>query len=129
MKLVQQNRRSHRTPRRDRSVRFSLSEDEHAVVVAAAKAEKLAVGAFAAQSTLEAARGTARPEYAVLRHALGAVLQAVGQARRIGVNFNQVVAALHSGETQAEVERYAEEASRTVRRLDELGEQLRRRLP
>ncbi|QFG22895.1 hypothetical protein [Actinomadura sp. WMMB 499] len=126
---MQRNRRSHRTPRRERSVRFSLSDEEHAIVAATAEIERLAVGAFAAQATLAAARGSARPEHIVLRETLATVMHAAGQAQRIGVNLNQAVAAMHSGEPPPQLRWYAEAAARAVRRLDDLAEEVRLRLP
>ena len=81
----------------------ALSEDEHALLVTAAQ------------------------RYVELREALAAVMCAAGQARRIGANLNQFVAALHAGAPPAQLQRCAEAAARTVHKLDDLG--LRRSLP
>ncbi|WP_143219918.1 hypothetical protein [Actinomadura sp. CNU-125] len=78
---------------------------------------------------LAAARGSARPEYSDVRETLIEVMRASGQARRIGVNLNQVVAALHAGDPPPQLRWYAEAAARAVQRLDDLAEELRRRLP
>lgn len=110
-------------------MRFSLSDEEHALVVSAARGERLAVGAYAAQAVLVAARGSVQPQYALLRETLATVMHAAGQARRIGVNLNQAIAALHSGEPPPQLRWYAEAAARTVRNLDDLADELRRRLP
>ncbi|GAA2614218.1 hypothetical protein SMC26_24110 [Actinomadura fulvescens] len=110
-------------------VKLRLSEEEYAVLSAAAERERLANGAFAAQAALAAARGTARPEYALLRESLIAVMHSAGQARRIGINFNQAVAALHSGELSDQLRWYAEVSARTVGKLDDLAEEIRARLP
>lgn len=126
---AQVNRRAHRTPRRNRSVRFSLSEEEHALVASAASGERLAVGAYAARAVLNAARGSVQPQYALLRESLAIVMHASGQARRIGANLNQAVAALHSGEASPQLRWYAEAAARTVEKLDELADDVCRRLP
>ncbi|NKZ03272.1 hypothetical protein [Actinomadura latina] len=107
----------------------ALSDDEHALLVAAAGRERLATGAWAAQVLLAAARGTERPEYVQLREALAKVMHAAGQAQRIGVNLNQAVAALHSGHVPPQLRWYAEAAARTVEKLDDLADELRRRLP
>ncbi|WP_125618727.1 hypothetical protein [Actinomadura sp. WAC 06369] len=128
-RATRRNKRTHRSPRRDHAVFIALSEEEHACITAAAEREYLATAAWAAQTLLAAANGSARPEYAEFREILGAVIQASGQARRIGVNLNQVVAALHSGESLPQIRWYAEAAARTVDKLDELAEELRRRLP
>jgi hypothetical protein len=110
-------------------VRFSLSDEEHSLVASAAAEERLALGAYAAQAVLVAARGSAQPQHGLLREALKTVMHAAGQARRIGVNLNQAVAAGHSGEPPPELWCYIEAAARTVQHLDDLGEEIRRRLP
>jgi ABC-type transporter Mla subunit MlaD len=110
-------------------VRFSLSDEEFALVASAAAGERLALGAYAAQAVLAAARGSVQPQYALLREALATVMHAAGQARRIGVNLNQAVAALNSGEPPPQLRWYAEAAARTVRNLDDLADELRQRLP
>ncbi|WP_021591197.1 hypothetical protein [Actinomadura welshii] len=107
----------------------ALSEDEHALLVAAAERERLATGAWAAQVLLATAGGAQRPEYVELREALATVMHAAGQARRIGTNLNQAVAALHSGEPLPQLRWYAQAAARTVSKLDDLADDLRRRLP
>ncbi|GAA1841730.1 hypothetical protein [Actinomadura bangladeshensis] len=110
-------------------MRFSLSDEEHALVASAAAEERLALGAYAAQTVLTAARGSVQPQYGLLREALKAVMHAAGQARRIGVNLNQAVAAVHSGELPPELRWYMDTAARTVRHLDDLAEEIRRHLP
>ena len=107
----------------------ALSDDEHALLVAAAERERLATGAWAAQVLLAAARDVERPEHVELREMLATVMHAAGQARRIGVNLNQAVAAMHSGELPSQLRWYAEAAARTVQKLDDLADELRRRLP
>jgi hypothetical protein len=106
-----------------------LSDEEHALVASAAAGERLAVGAYAAQAALAAARGSVQPQYALLRETLEMVMHAAGQARRIGVNLNQAVASSNSGEPPPQLRRYAEAAARSVRNLDDLADELRQRLP
>ncbi|WP_208270212.1 hypothetical protein [Actinomadura nitritigenes] len=106
-----------------------MSEQEHAVMAAAAASEGLALGAFVAQASLAAAQGRVVSEYAVLREALAAVLLAAGQVQRVGVNLNQAVAALHSGELVEQLRWYAQAAARSIDRLDGLAQELRHRLP
>lgn len=129
VRLARVNRRAHRTPRRRRSVRFSLSDEEHALVASAAMGDRLAVGAYAAQAVLAAARGSVQPQHALLRETLETVMHAARQAQRIGVNLNQAVAALHSGEPLPQLRWYAESAAQTIEKLDDLADELRRRLP
>ncbi|WP_242882685.1 plasmid mobilization relaxosome protein MobC [Actinomadura litoris] len=63
------------------------------------------------------------------REVLATVMHAAGQVRRIGVNLNQVAAALNSGEVSPQLRWYVEAAARSVRNLDGLADELRRRLP
>lgn len=106
-----------------------LSEDEHAVVARAAERERLATAAWAALTLLAAASGTPRAEHNEMREVLQAVMQARGQAQRIGVKLNQAVTALNSGEVSSTIQWYAHAAAQTVCKLDDLAEELRRRLP
>ena len=123
------NRRAHGESKRKRVLYILLSEDEHAAVSGAAERERLATAAWAALTLLAAASGTPRAEHNEMREVLQAVMQARGQAQRIGVNLNQAVAALNSGEVSSTIQWYARAAAQTVRKLDDLAEELRRRLP
>lgn len=98
-------------------------------MASAAVGERLAIGAYAAEAVLAAARGSVQPQYALLRETLAMVMHAAGQARRIGVNLNQAVAASHSGEPPPQLRWYAEASARAVQKLDDLADELRRRLP
>ncbi|MFG2006836.1 hypothetical protein ACGFNU_47590 [Spirillospora sp. NPDC048911] len=108
---------------------FSLSEEEYAIVAAAAERQHLANGAFAAIATLAVARGTTQPEYAMLRESLAAVMHTAGQVRRIGINLTQAVAALHAGELPEQLRWYARAAAQTVDKLDDLADEIKTRLP
>ncbi|KAB2388665.1 hypothetical protein [Actinomadura montaniterrae] len=110
-------------------LQLRLSDEERAALSAAAEREQLATAAWAALTLSAAANGTPREEYRELWELLEAVLQARGQAQRIGVNLNQAVAALNSGEMSSTLQWYADAAARTVCKLDDLAEELRRRLP
>jgi hypothetical protein len=125
----QRNRRSNQDPARGRVVKVLLSEEEYAVLSQAAARERLAHGAYTAQAMLAAARNIDRPEYSVLRELLGALMHASGQVRRIGVNLNQAVAALNSGEFSDLLPMYAHAAYRTVSKLDEVADEVWIRLP
>jgi hypothetical protein len=56
-------------------------------------------------------------------------MHASGQVRRIGVNLNQAVAALNSGELSDLLSMYAHAAYRIVSKLDEVADDVRIRLP
>ncbi|MFD0690969.1 hypothetical protein [Actinomadura fibrosa] len=106
-----------------------MSDEEKGLLAAAARRQGLATGAFVAQAALAVASDAVHPEYFVLREALAEVMEAAGQVRRIGVSLNQAVAALNSGNLPARLQCYADAAARTVGKLDELADELCRRLP
>jgi hypothetical protein len=115
-------RRRRMTGRRERVVGVRLSDAERAEVVAAAGAAGLTPAGYAAEVTLAAARGEGTPRVvgsAALREALVELALARTQVRRLGVNLNQAVAALHStGEVPEQLAVVAERAGRAVERLD-----------
>ncbi|MFC4906910.1 plasmid mobilization protein [Actinomadura gamaensis] len=124
-----QNRRRHQSPRRDKKITFSLSRQEYAVLRDAARRSHLAVGAFVAHAALAEATGAGRADHAELRALLGELMQAGGQVRRLGVNLNQAVAALHSGELAQQLGAYAHACARAVDKLDRTADEICRRLP
>jgi hypothetical protein len=75
-------RRSRQAVSRPRTVQFSLSEDEFAEVSEAAARSGLAKGAFAAEATLAAARGSQARVWSPLRAALAELMTAAGLVRR-----------------------------------------------
>ncbi|MBA9005183.1 hypothetical protein HNR21_004065 [Actinomadura cellulosilytica] len=90
------SRRRRRGVHRSRSVRVDLTEEEYAAVRDAAARERFAVSAYAGQVLVAVAQGGHAPEFVPLRELMRHLLQASGQVRRIGINLNQAVAALHS---------------------------------
>jgi len=75
-------------------VQFSLTEEEFQEVHRAATGAGLARGAFAAEATLAAARGTQARAGSPLRGALIELMAAAWLVRRVGTNLNQAVARL-----------------------------------
>jgi hypothetical protein len=125
--------RSRRRPRQDapraRTVRFDLTEAEFAELQQAAGRAGQAKGAYAAEATLAAARGTATEPDTQFREALAELIRASGLVRRIGVNLNQAVAKLNAtGQFPGELLPCAQACLRRVERLDAAAEQLRRAL-
>jgi hypothetical protein len=84
-------RRSRQAVSRPKVVQFSLTEEEFEEVSAAAAKSGLARGAFAADVTLAAARGTQSRAGSPLREALVELIVAAGLVRRVGTNLNQAV--------------------------------------
>jgi hypothetical protein len=127
--VQRRNRRTRSGAKRRRVLYILLSDEEHAAVSRAAERERLATAAWAALTLLAAATGKPRAENNQVREVLQAVMQVRGQAHRIGVNLNQAVAALNSGEVSWTIQWYARAAAQTIRKLDDLADELKRRLP
>lgn len=116
--------------RRDRTIRFGLTDAEYDAVTAAAAEVGLANGAYAARTVLAAARGTGVAADEPLRQVLGELVRASGLVRRIGVNLNQAVARLNAtGQPPGNLTAYARESLRRADRLDQAAEAVLRRLP
>jgi hypothetical protein len=95
-------------------------------VAAAAGRAGLAYGAFAAEATLAAARGVILTPDALLREVLGRLDRAMMQARRIGVNLNQAVAALNTtGQPGETLLPCAAESMRRTARLEAITDDVR----
>jgi hypothetical protein len=124
-----QRRRSRQGTPRTESVRVCLSRAEHAEVAVAASRAGLAQGAYAAEAVLAAARGVMITPDAVLRDILSRLDRAIIQVRRVGVNLNQAVAALHAtGRPGGDLVPCAALAVRAAGRLDTAAEELRTRI-
>jgi hypothetical protein len=125
--------RPHRRPRqpvrRTRTIRFDVSEAEHAEVAGAAGRAGLTYGAFAAEATLAAARGTMMTPDALLREVMTLFGRAVVQAHKAGGDLNQAVRALNStGQPGGDLLPYAAQSARATSQLEEIAEQVRVRL-
>ena len=124
-------RRQREAVPRARMMRFSLTEDEHAEVLAAASRAGRARAAFAAEATLAAARGTVLTPDTALDDALGdsdRLDHAAEQVRKVGVNLNQAVKALNStGQPPGDLPRLAEQAMRWAAQVDALSVDLWKR--
>ncbi|MCP2337951.1 hypothetical protein [Actinomadura rupiterrae] len=106
-----------------------LSDAEHAVLISAAERDHLALGAYVARAALAHASGEPSTDHLLLRELLKELVQARGQVRRLGVNLNQSVAALYSGELTEQLAAYARACARTVDKLDQAADEICRRLP
>src|SRR5438552_11085641 len=123
-------RRSRQGVSRPKVVQFSLTEEEFEEGSVAAARSGLARGAFAADVTLAAARGTQSRAGSPVREALVEVIAAAGLVRRVGTNLNQAVARLNAtGQRGDDLLPAAQFCVRVIRRLDEAAEQLRRSVP
>ena len=124
-------RRQREAVPRARMMRFSLTEAEHAEVLAAASRAGRARAAFAAEATLAVARGTVlTPDTALddaLRHS-DRLDHAAEQIRKVGVNLNQAVKVLNStGQPSGDLPRLAEQAMRWAAQVDALSVDLWKR--
>jgi len=122
-------RRARQEMKRSCTIRFDLSEREFGEIRAAAEQAGLAKGAFVAQAALAVARGGGLPPESPHRQALGEFIRAAGLVRRIGVNLNQAVAKLNAtGQRSGDLLPYAAESIRRAQLLDQVAEELRKRL-
>jgi hypothetical protein len=111
-------------------IQFSLTEEEFDEISVAVTRAVLAHGAFAAEVTLAAARGTQTCAGSPLRGALIELMAAAGLVRRVGTNLNQAVARLNAtGQRGEDLLPAAQFCVRVIHRLDEAAEQVRRNIP
>jgi hypothetical protein len=124
-------RRQREAVPRARMMRFSLTEDEHAEVLAAARRAGRARAAFAAEATLAVARGSVLTPDTALYDTLGnsdRLDHAAEQVRKVGVNLNQAVKVLNStGHPPGDLARLAEQAMRWATQVDALSVDLWKR--
>ena len=123
-------RRSRQAVSRPRVIQFSLTDEEFEEISGAAIRARLARGAFAAEVTLAAARGTQGRAESPLRSALIELMAAAGLVRRVGTNLNQAVARLNAtGQRGEDLLPAAQFCVRVIHRLDEAAEHVRRNIP
>jgi hypothetical protein len=123
-------RRSRQAVSRPRVIQFSLTEEEFGEISVAATRAGLAHGAFAAEVTLAAARGTQARAGSPLRGALIELMAAAGLVRRVGTNLNQAVTQLNAtGQRGEDLLPAVQFCVRVIHRLDEAAEQVRRNIP
>ena len=91
-----QKRRARQHPRRERTVLLRLSDEEHAIVSAAAERAGLRPGGFVAEAALAAAQGRTLGDRGALQVALRKLVASENQLRKVGTNLNQAVAELNS---------------------------------
>jgi hypothetical protein len=109
-------------------VKFVVSDEEHAVLIAAAERSGRAKGAFAAEAALAAARNMTRQDSVRFGELIEAIEILGRRIDRVGANLNQAVARLNAtGRYNASLVRYAEYVADQVRQLDDLAEYVRKR--
>lgn len=116
-------RRRRRPVRRDHRVEFCLGDDEYDALVTAASAAGLSLGAYAARATVSVVSGRAGAGDAghqALRDALGELVRAVSQLRKLATNYNQAVAALHkTGRPPGNLQALADACGKMAGRADD----------
>ena len=126
----QGRRRARQSVPRTRRVEFTLTGEEYAVVVAAARRAGLARRAYAAQAALAAAaNGRHADGQEPLRQVLIELMRAAGLVRRIAANLNQAAAKLTATEQRAgDLPRYAAETIRRADHIDQVADAVRKTL-
>jgi hypothetical protein len=129
--LSGQGRRRARQPvPRSRTVEFTLTGAEHAMLVQAAGRAGTARKAYAAEAALAAAAdphliGGQEP----LGQALTELMRAGGLVRRIAANLNQAAARLNAaGQPAGDLPAYAAESIRRAGHIDQVAEAVRKAL-
>lgn len=122
-------RRMRQPVRRECNVGFKLTRQEFDVLADAAQRTGRAMGAYAAEAALAAARGESAGMRMQLPELLQELMRAAGLVRRIGINLNQAVARLNAtGQHSADLVPYAAESFRRAEHLDAVAEEIRKSL-
>jgi hypothetical protein len=126
-----QGRRRARQPvPRTRTVEFTLTGEEYALLVEAARQAGMAPRAYAATVVLDgAANGTAISGQDPLELILIELMKAAGLVHRITTNLNQAIAKLTAtGQPTRELPRYAAESTRRADHIDAVADAVRKAL-
>jgi hypothetical protein len=126
-----QGRRRARQPvPRTRRVEFTLSGEEYAILVEAARRAGMARRAYAAQAALTAAaNGNPVSGQEPLALVLTELMRAGGLVRRIAANLNQAAAKLNAtGQPAGDLPRYAAESIRRADHIDQVADAVRKAL-
>jgi Mobilization protein NikA len=126
-----QGRRRARQPvPRTRTVEFTLTAQEYAILVEAAGRAGMARRAYAATVVLAAAaNGTPVSSQDPLELVLIELMRAAGLVRRIAANLNQAVAKLNAtGQAAGDLPRYAADSIRRADHIDAVADAVRKAL-
>jgi hypothetical protein len=124
-----QGRRRARQPvPRTRTVEFTLTAQEHALLVEAARQAGMARRAYVATVVLDgAANGTTISGQDPLDLILIELMRAAGLVRRITTNLNQAIAKLNAtGPPAGDLPRYAAESRRRADHIDAVADTVRK---
>jgi hypothetical protein len=115
---------------RTRTVEFTLTGEEYALLVEAARQAGMARRAYVATVVLDgAANGTTISSQDPLELILIELMRAAGLVRRITANLNQAVAKLTAtGQSAGDLPRYAAESTRRADHIDAVADAVRRAL-
>jgi len=126
-----QGRRRARQPvPRTRTVEFTLTAQEYALLVEAARQTRMARRAYVATVVLDGvANGTTVSGQDPLELILIELMHAAGLVRRITTNLNQAVAKLNAtGQPAGDLPRYAAESTRRADHIDAVADAVRKAL-
>ncbi len=90
------SKRAYHCPGRHKAVSVRYTDTEYTHLAEAAERAGLTATSFLAEAGLTAARSTAAPASSPVRELLVELIAARTQLRRVGVNLNQAVRALHT---------------------------------
>ena len=123
-------RRARQPVPRSRTVEFTLTGEEYALLVEAAEQAGMARRAYVATVVLDgAANGTTISGQDPLELILIELMRAAGLVRRITTNLNQAVAKLTAtGQPAGELPRWAAESTRRADHIDAVADAVRKAL-
>lgn len=125
----QAGRRDRAETTRENVVKVRLSDEERAVLGAAAARDEMALAAWLGKTGMDAAEHRAVPVPKMQREMLAELMRVAGLVRRAGTNFNQAVARLNAtGQPGPDLEPSAAFCIRAVRQANEAADLIRRRL-
>jgi hypothetical protein len=121
-------RRARQPVPRTRTVEFTLNDQEHALLVEAARQAGMARRAYIATVVLDgAANGTTISGQDPLDLILIELMRAAGLVRRITTNLNQAIAKLTAtGQPAGHLPRYAAESRRRADHVDAVADAVRK---
>jgi hypothetical protein len=124
-----QGRRARQRTPRTRRVEVTLTNEEDAVLRAAARRAGLAPGAYVAVAALTAARSGPASDPDPRRQALTELMRAAGLVRRIAVNLHQAATALTAtGQPAGDLPAYAAWTIGRADNIDAVAEDVRKAL-
>ena len=123
IRSIERRTRRPNNHRRSRRINLRLDDGEWSTIHAVAASVGMSDAGWCSEVALAAATGTAPPTPSISRDALGEMMDARLELRRVANNLNQAVAALHStGVVPDRLQTAIADTSAAVRKVDDVAE-------